>query len=145
MEISARVSNREGEHEVTVETEGVAQRLELAPKHEGRGSSVNGGEMLFLALATCYCNDVYREAARAGLRIDRVEVTARGQFGGRGEPARAVSYEVRVESPEAPERIATLLETTDQVAEVQNTLRQGVAVRLSAVEVRASTADPSTV
>ena len=33
-------------------------------KSPGRGSAVNGGEFLVLALATCYCNDLYREAER---------------------------------------------------------------------------------
>lgn len=74
MRIEATVASRSGELEVS--TEGEAKVLPLPPKESGRGSSVNGGELLFLARATCYCNDVYREAAGAGLRIDEVHVTA---------------------------------------------------------------------
>jgi hypothetical protein len=35
--------------------------------NDGGGSSANGGELLCLALATCYCNDVYREAKKRGI------------------------------------------------------------------------------
>jgi organic hydroperoxide reductase OsmC/OhrA len=49
------------------------------------------GELLCLALATCYCNDVYREASRRGLAIRGVEVGVAAEFGGRGEPARRLA------------------------------------------------------
>jgi len=65
MEISARVVNRHGEHEALLSTAGHEQSLQILPKQEGFGSRVNGGELLFLALATCYCNDLYREAKNA--------------------------------------------------------------------------------
>jgi uncharacterized OsmC-like protein len=42
--------------------------------------------LLFLALATCYCNDIFREAAKQGLKIDGVEVKVEGEFGAEGEP-----------------------------------------------------------
>jgi uncharacterized OsmC-like protein len=29
---------------------------------------------LFLALASCYCNDIYREAAKRNIKVERVEV-----------------------------------------------------------------------
>jgi hypothetical protein len=53
-----------------------------------------------LALATCYCNESYRESARLGI------------------------------PSAPPEAIATLLRETDAVAEVHNTLRAGVDVSL---------------
>ena len=72
MEVSARVSNGRGRHGVEVTTAGSTQSLIVAARAPGAGSSVNGGEFLMLALATCYCNDLYREAARLGLQIDAV-------------------------------------------------------------------------
>ncbi len=130
MRITASVRNRPDEHEVVVSTEGARRTIAIAPKESGGGSSVNGGELLFLALATCYCNDVYREAARAGVRVDGVEVTVEGGFGGPGEPACDVSFDVAVRSPDPEERVRALLRETDRVAEVQNSLRRGVAVSL---------------
>ena len=90
--------------------------------------------MLFLALATCYCNDVYREAAALGIDVRGVEVE--GEFGGVGEPATRVSYRARATVAGASaEDARRLLERTDKVAEVQNTLRAGVPVRLRTVDV----------
>jgi organic hydroperoxide reductase OsmC/OhrA len=77
MNISARVMNRSGEHTVTVRTEGREHALTIAPKAEGLGSSANGGELLFLALAPCYCNDIYREARERGIEVERVQVEVR--------------------------------------------------------------------
>ena len=81
------------------------------------------------ALATCYCNDVYREAERLGIEITGCEVTASAQFAGIGFAARSVWYSARVDSPASPEQIELLLAETDRVAEVHNTLRAGCAVR----------------
>jgi organic hydroperoxide reductase OsmC/OhrA len=63
--VSARIENKEGEHAVLLRTEQREHSVALAAKADGFGSSVNGAELLFLALATCYCNDIYREAKSA--------------------------------------------------------------------------------
>jgi organic hydroperoxide reductase OsmC/OhrA len=62
MQISATVRNQAGEHRAVVRTGNNEHVLAIPAKQEGLGSGVNGGELLFLALATCYCNDLYREA-----------------------------------------------------------------------------------
>ncbi|MEF2278559.1 OsmC family protein [Deinococcus sp. YIM 134068] len=135
MKISALVQNSEGRHQVTLRTDGNAHSLTVPPKPMGFGSSVNGGELLFLALATCYCNDLYREAARRGLSIERVEVEVEGEFGAEGEPASNVTYRVRVAGPGDEDELRELLKHTDRVAEIQNTLRAGVDVTLMGVEI----------
>jgi organic hydroperoxide reductase OsmC/OhrA len=136
MNIRARVQNQEGAHRVTLTTDGTARTIEIPPKPSGLGSSASGGELLFLALATCYCNDLYREAERAGITVERVEVEVAGAFGGVGEPARNVTYRARVVARgSSEEEVRRLLEHTDEVAEVQNTLRAGVAVRMTDLEV----------
>jgi hypothetical protein len=67
--IRARVQNSQGEHQATASTNGSSQAIDIPPKASGFGSSANGGELLFLALATCYCNDLYREAAKRGITV----------------------------------------------------------------------------
>ncbi|MGE5248812.1 MAG: OsmC family peroxiredoxin, partial [Bacteroidota bacterium] len=62
MKISAQVINSKGRHQVNLRTNGDSHELTIPPRAGGFGSSANGGELLFLALATCYCNDIYREA-----------------------------------------------------------------------------------
>lgn len=83
-----------------------------------------------LALATCYCNDLYREAARLGIPIDSVEVEASADFPGIGLAATNVCYRAKVSSPAPAAQVAELLLQTDAVSEVHNTLRAGVAVTM---------------
>jgi uncharacterized OsmC-like protein len=129
VEIRASVQSSAAEHRVVVSTDGRASALAI-PGRPGGGSAVNGGELLCLALATCYCNDVYREAARRGIAVRGVEVEVQAEFGGRGEPARRITYIARVESDAPAAVVEALLRETDAVAEVHNTLRGGIAVEL---------------
>lgn len=130
MIIEARIENRRSEHQVVISTDGRAHSLSIPPKEHGLGSSANGGELLALAIATCYCNDLYREAASLGIELRQVKVEARAIFGGPGEAASRISYSAQVQS-DAPETLVRqLLERTDQVAEVHNTLRSGIPVTL---------------
>lgn len=130
MQISARVVNRKDLHQVTLETNGQSRPLAIPSKSGGFGSSANGGELLALALATCYCNDLYREAAARGIKVEGVEVEVETQFGGAGEPARQIRYRTKVTADAPEEAIRELIEHTDRVAEVHNTLRGGIAVEL---------------
>jgi len=84
-----------------------------------------------LAVATCYCNDLYRESARLGISLDGVEVTATATFAGVGLAASDIRYGARVHSSAPPAEIAELLRQTDAVAEVHNTIRKGVSVELN--------------
>src|SRR5687768_14170012 len=144
MKIGARVQNSTGQHLVTLTTSGTSHALEIPPKQSGMGSSVNGGELLFLALATCYCNDIHREATKRGIAVDQVEVEVQGDFGAEGEPARNVTYHARV-AADAPESvIRELMLHTDTLAEIQNTLRVPTAVSLERVEAVSRSPSPRT-
>ena len=131
MKISATIKNTSQENTISVVTNGKQQSISIPVKATGRGSAVNGGELLFLSLATCFCNDIYREAARSQMEIENVEVSVTGEFGAEGEPASNIEYEVKIQAEKySPEEIAALIKQVDIVAEVHNTLRQGVSVRL---------------
>ena len=135
MKISAAVQNSAGQHHVTLRTNDHVHSLTIPPKSTGLGSSANGGELLFLALATCYCNDIYREAAKRGLKVEQVEVEVDGEFGTEGEPAKNVTYRARVTAQASEAEIRELMRHTDRVAEIQNTLRVETPVTLSSIEV----------
>jgi organic hydroperoxide reductase OsmC/OhrA len=132
MLISAVVRNANGHNEVLVRTGEAEQAVAVPAKAGGRGSAVNGGEFLMLALATCYCNDLYREAARLSIPLERVEVEASANFPGIGLAATDIVYRAKVWSPAPEAAVSELLRVTDAVAEVHNTLRAGVAVLLRA-------------
>ena len=83
-----------------------------------------------LALAICYCNDLYREAERLHLNIEAAEVEASADFPGIGLAATNIRYRATVVSSAPNSAIAELLRQTDAVAEVHNTLRAGVPVEL---------------
>ena len=135
MKISARVENSRDQHHVTLTTNENSHSLNIPPKRTGFGSSANGGELLFLALATCYCNDVYREAVKRDIHVERVEIEVSGDFGAEGEPARNVSYRAKVHAQGTEAEIRALMEKTDTLAEIQNTLRVGTPVSLDGIEV----------
>jgi organic hydroperoxide reductase OsmC/OhrA len=130
MEISATVTNSRTGHEVTVRTGAASRPLAVPAKAAGRGSSINGGEFLMLALATCYCNDLYREAERLRIPIEGAQVEATAEFPGVGLAATNIRYRAVVKSSANAEAIARLLRETDAVAEVHNTVRAGVPVEL---------------
>ena len=130
MKFSAKVQNDSGYHQVILKVGEKEQTLSIAPKPTG-GSSVTGGEPLFLALATCFCNDIYREAAKRGINVKGVEVKVSGDFEAEGRPASNIVYHAKVDADASDEKIQELIKYTDSVAEVQNTLRVGIPVTLA--------------
>lgn len=131
MEISARISTEGATLTTRVETNGASKAVAIPPREGMNGSSINGGELLLLALGTCFCNDLYREAGPRSIEVTLVEVRVEGQFGGVGEPARTLQFHVRVEAHASEEAIVDLILHTDRVAEIQNTLRLGMPVNLA--------------
>jgi organic hydroperoxide reductase OsmC/OhrA len=127
MEISAIVRSSGLEHEAAVRTDATAQSLAIPRKASG-GSAVNGGEFLMLALATCFCNDLYREAERLGIPLDGVEVEASARFPGIGLAATDIRYRATIDSTAPGAAVDELLRRTDAVSEVHNTIRAGAPV-----------------
>lgn len=135
MDVRAVVSNREGRHEATVATGTATRTLAIPPKATGLGSAVNGGELLVLALATCYCNDVYREAARRGIVVESVEVTAEAEFEAEGAAVSNVRYHAHVAARASDDAVIEMMRHTDTVAEIHNSLRSAVPVIAVTLEV----------
>ena len=128
MQIKAHVENEYQRHTVELRTNGSQHSLSVAPRANGFGSSANGAELLCLAAATCYCNDIYREAEKRSMVVVRVEVEVRAEFGAAGEPAKSLRYQAKVAARASESDIRALMLHTDQVAEIQNTLRRGMDV-----------------
>jgi uncharacterized OsmC-like protein len=136
LNISARVTSAGGTHAASVETNSVVRSVPIPAKAQGAGSSVNGGELLFLALATCFCNDVYREAAKRDLVIDRVEVDVNGEFDEDGV-ARNIRYRTEIAADAPRDQLSNLVRYVDQIAEIHRAVRTGTPVELAEVTIHA--------
>ena len=101
----------------------------------GRGLGFNGGQLLYAAIAGCYSNDLYREAAAVGLSLSRVVITVDGDFPKRGEPSTPITVDVEVEGDADEERLRELVELVDTIAEIPNTIRGATPVALRNVQV----------
>jgi uncharacterized OsmC-like protein len=130
MKISASIQNSFNSNKVTVKTNEEGKMLDIPAKSSGYGSSVNGGELLFLSLAACYCNDIYREADKRNIKVNSVEVEVNGEFGAEGEPASNITYSAIVKADASEEVINELIKSTDKLAEIHNTLRKGAEIKL---------------
>ena len=131
MLMSATIKSSFNQHEVEVQTNGATKQLHIAVRSTGYGSSINGGELLLTALATCFCNDIYREAVKRNITVDGVDVEVTGEFGAEGEPGFNFQYKTKVTSNAPQHEIDSLIAHTDQVAEIHNTLRKGLNITLT--------------
>jgi putative redox protein len=100
----------------------------------GLGLGFNGGELLLLAIGGCYSNDIFREAAKRGVAVSNVQVTATADWGGDPVRAQNVSFSVVVEADAGEQEILDLIQHTDRVAEIPNSLRLGTDVKLAGVK-----------
>ena len=99
----------------------------------GRGVGFNGGQLLYLAIAGCVSNDLFREARADGIELDRVRVSVRGDFGGDPPVSTPVEYDVELSGRADGEALRALAERVDEIAEIPNSLRQATQVTLGSV------------
>lgn len=102
----------------------------------GGGRGFNGGQLLHLAVAGCVSNDLFREAAKRGLELTRVVITADGGYGGEPAVSTGISYSVEIEGLATEEELGALVRHVDEIAEIPNSLRAGTQVRLGDAIVR---------
>lgn len=130
MKVSASIKSEINLIETNVQTNDSSKQILIAPKSSGLGSSINGAELLLLSIATCFCNDIYREAAKRNISVFSIEVHVTGDFGAEGEPGTNFKYKADVISNASPSETQDLINYVDKIAEIHNTLRQGISVTL---------------
>jgi putative redox protein len=96
----------------------------------GGGLGFNGGQLLYLSIAACLSNDLYREAGMMDIRLRAVSITIDGDFAGRGAASGPIDVDVAVESDASPEALAALFDEVERVAEIPRTLREGADIRV---------------
>jgi uncharacterized OsmC-like protein len=109
--------------------------VDRSPDAGGDGLGFNGGQLLYLSIAGCVSNDLFREADAAGIRLTSVAVTVDGDFAGSPAVSAAVSYDVELAGDADEATLRALVERVDSIAEVPNSLRGGTAVALRNVMV----------
>ena len=68
-----------------------------------------------MAIATCYCNDIYREAAKKNIKVESVEVNVEGDFPAAGAPLRNFVYKAKAAADADEHEIRELMKFTDTV------------------------------
>ena len=111
-------------------SDGVSVVVDRPVAAGGRGLGFNGGQLLNLAVAGCVSNDLFREAARRGIRLDRVRVVAESEYGGDPPISSAIGCSVEIAGDAPDEELADLVRHVDAIAEIPNSLRRGTEVRL---------------
>ena len=103
------------------------------PAEEGGGGrGFNGGQLLYLAVAGCISNDLFREAPRFGVELDSVRVTVDGDFSGDPAVSGAITYDVELSGRGD---LDALVREVDGIAEIPNTIRQGAPVALRNISI----------
>lgn len=104
----------------------------------GGGRGFSGGELLYLAVAGCVSNDLFREAQSAGIALRHVRVRVVGDFSGEPAVSDEIRYEVDVAGDAPAEQLRALVERVDAIAEIPNSLRRATPVRLASATVDAT-------
>ena len=101
----------------------------------GGGLGFNGAQLLHLAVAGCVSNDLFRESARVGITLHRVEVTADGEFAGIPATSTGITYQVSLSGDATEQELRDLVALVDRIAEIPGSLRGTTAVTLTEVTV----------
>lgn len=130
MKFLASIRNRKNLNEILVGINDETKEVHIPSRSSGYGSAVSGGELLLLSLATCFCNDIYREAGKRNISISEVNVDVTADFDSEGEAGSNFQYKVEIRSDEPPDVIESLITHTDEIAEIHQTLRKSAEITL---------------
>jgi putative redox protein len=101
----------------------------------GGGKGFNGGQLLYLAVAGCISNDLFREAPALGVELESVRISVDGDFAGDPPVSGPIVYSVELTSGSDPDRVRELVNLVDRIAEIPNSLRQGTPVALGEIRI----------
>jgi hypothetical protein len=101
------------------------------------GEGPNHNELLCLALAAGYTDELLEEAERRSIVVERARVTVEAETGHGGRTTRNLALAVRLETDEHEPAVMELIEHTDRVSEVLKVIRLGTPVRLADVQLLA--------
>jgi uncharacterized OsmC-like protein len=98
----------------------------------GGGLGFSGGQLLYMAIAACWSNDLDREAATMGIELDGVELTVDGDFPARGAGSTPITVDVVVRSSAPEAKVCELIAEVERVAEIPRSIRDGAPIEVRA-------------
>ena len=102
----------------------------------GGGLGFNGGQLLYMAIAACWSNDLYRAAATMGIELDGVELTVDGDFPARGAGSTPITVDLVVRSAAPEAKLNELIAEVERVAEIPRAIRDGAPIEVRATHDR---------
>lgn len=98
----------------------------------GGGLGFSGGQLLYLSIAACISNDLYREGAARGIAVSGVTVDVDGDFPEPGSPSTPVAVEVDLAGDAPAERLRELLDHVVELAEIPRSMRGTTEITVTA-------------
>lgn len=98
----------------------------------GGGLGFNGGQLLYLAIAGCISNDLYREAARMRIVVTGVVIEVDGDFPEPGTPSTPIEVAVDLTGDAPEDELRGLLDRVAEMAEIPKSLLGATPVAISA-------------
>lgn len=96
----------------------------------GGGLGFNGGQLLYLSIAACWSNDLYRESATMGIELDGVEISVDGDFPARGSGSTPITVDLVVRSRAPESEVRALIAEVERVAEIPRAIREGPPIEV---------------
>lgn len=99
----------------------------------GGGLGFNGGQLLYLSIAACLSNDIYREAATMGIDLHGVEITVDGDFPARGAGSTPITVDIAIRTAAPDDQVLALVAEVERVAEIPRTIREAPPIEIRSV------------
>lgn len=100
----------------------------------GDGLGYSGGQVLVLAVGTCFYNNLYYAADERGIKIQSAELEITGGWTEEPMVSSGIVVNAKVEAEAAPAEIEELIHYASRVSTVSNSVRQGTTVTIGNIQ-----------
>ena len=108
--------------------------IDLPQDEGGQGLGFSGGELLLLAIGSCYCNDLHRAAARSGISLDSIDLTVSAKWSDKPLQLTDAHVSIRTKTAKCAVDLHQLIKQVDVATSVANSLRSGARITLAVAD-----------
>jgi uncharacterized OsmC-like protein len=105
----------------------------------GDGLGYSGGQVLVLAVGTCFYNNLYNAADERGIKIQSVELEVTSGWTEEPKVSSGIEVSAKVEAEASAAEIVELIQHAGRVSTVSNTVRKGTTVTMGNVQAVSAT------